>query len=143
MKSKFNYGSFVGDGYLKRVNFDKAVLWHTRQLSLRSDIISKIKSKGVKRIVFVDDVKKEKWSFKAEKVLESMVVKMEGQEEQCYFPIDLAKREQIQGNKANDYYYDKERNVYVLKGPDYVEPAQMLIVESAKIEPSIEVPLFS
>lgn len=90
-----NYGKFIGDRYVKRVTFSKAVLWHSRQLSLREDIMDRIKAEKVKKIVFIDDLKREKWTFRPEKVFEKMVLKREGQESQYYFPIDLAKKNKM------------------------------------------------
>jgi hypothetical protein len=87
-----NYGQFIGSDYVKKVVFSKAVLWHTRQLSLREDVVEEIKSRDVKNIIFVDNLKKEKWVFKPAKVYENMVLKRVGQEAQYYFPIDLAKK---------------------------------------------------
>ena len=67
-----NYGKFRKEEYKKLVSFSKAVLWHTRQLSLRVDIMNRIKNEGIKRIVFQDDLKGEKWVFKPEKVFKVM-----------------------------------------------------------------------
>lgn len=87
-----NYGQFIGSDYVKKVVFSKAVLWHARQLSLREDVVEEIKSRNVKNIIFVDNLKKEKWVFKPEKVYENMVLKRVGQEAQYYFSIDIAKK---------------------------------------------------
>ena len=90
-----NYGMFTSTLYIKKVVFSKAVLWHTRQLSLREDIMDRIRKEAIKKIVFIDELKGEKWTFRTEKVFSKMVLKKEGQESQYYFPIDLAKREKI------------------------------------------------
>jgi len=93
--SQVNRGEFKGDTYTKKVQFSKAVLWKNRELSLRGNIIQKIKLDGIKKIIFIDAGKKERWIFDAEKVLLSMKFKTIGQEGQWYFTIDLAKKEEI------------------------------------------------
>ena len=95
-----NYGKFIGDRYVKRVTFSKAVLWHSRQLSLREDIMDRIKAEKIKKIVFIDDLKREKWTFRPEKVFEKMVLKREGQESQYYFSIELARKSKVEEEKV-------------------------------------------
>lgn len=108
-----NYGSFSEDTYTKKVSFSKAVLWHTRQLSLRRDIIDEIKARGIKKIVFADRMKAEMWIFKPEKVFEHMELKRVGQEHQYYFPIDLAKKEPMQQREKPKYVFDSIKQMYV------------------------------
>lgn len=116
-----NYGTFKDGIYTKQVIFSKAVLWHTRELSLRADIMEKIRREGVKKIVFRDRLKGESWTFTPEKVFERMVLKSGGQEPQYYFPIDLArksgkrKKKEVAPKVKKDYEYDPVRNVYVEK----------------------------
>lgn len=90
-----NKGYFFGDGYFKQVRFSKAVLWKDKQLSLPLSIMDKVLRNGIITLTFKDPVKKEKWIFKVEKVKELMIKKRVGQEEQYYFPIELAKKELI------------------------------------------------
>lgn len=106
-----NYGIFRGDKYLKKVVFSKAVLWHTRQLSLRKDIMDRIKRDEIKKIVFQDDLKGERWIFKPEKVFKTMTIKAVGQEEQYYFPIDICKKEKFPPKL--EMIFDPERQVYI------------------------------
>lgn len=110
-----NYGVFKGETYTKKVSFSKAVLWFKRQLSLRADIMNRIKNEGIKKIVFIDDVKGEKWIFKTSKVLSKMVFQGFGQEEQYYFPIDICKKEKFDVKPQIDYVFDKKRNMYVAR----------------------------
>ena len=111
-----NFGTFKNGVYTKHVLFSKAVLWKDRQLSLRVDVIERIKNEGITLIVFVDDYKREKWIFKTEKVLASMTLKSVGQEDQYYFPIESAKKVKLGGEPRPEYVLDKERGVYVVKG---------------------------
>lgn len=108
-----NYGTFKNATYTKYISFSKAVLWHTRQLSLRKEIVDRIVKEGVKLIVFVDSYKKEQWIFKTEKVLASMELKSVGQEDQYYFPIDSAKKVKMKEVPACPYVFDEVRQVYV------------------------------
>lgn len=98
-----NWGYFNHSGdYCKKVSFSKAVIWKDRQLSLRKDVVARIIKRGSKQIKFLDQVKKEKWIFKVEKVLEHGQYKRIGQEEQLYFPIELKKVEPILDRKPPD-----------------------------------------
>lgn len=101
--------------YVKRVVFNKAVLWCKRQLSLRSDVMERIKRSGVKKMVFVDKTKGEKWVFDTAKVLEIMELKRVGQEDQYYFSIDIAKKVKIEkiNKEPVKYVLDESRGVYV------------------------------
>ena len=119
-----NYGRFTPTMYVKRVVFSKAVLWCKRQISLRSDIMSKIKASGVKKIVFIDKTKGEKWSFKVEKVFENMELKRVGQEDQYYFSIDLANKIKIEKVIPRKYTFDEKRQVYV---PEPIKPVQVAL----------------
>ena len=118
-----NYGIFKDGIYTKQVIFSKAVLWHTREISLRADIMERIKREGIKKIVFRDRLKGESWTFKSEKVFERMRYKPEGQEPQYYFPIDLArksgrrKKKEVEVKPKPVYEFDSVRNVYVEKAP--------------------------
>jgi len=108
---KFNYGHFRNGIYTKRVRLSKAVIWKDRQLSLREEIIDRIRTEGIQLIVFVDEYKNERWIFKSDKVLETMVKKSVGQEVQYYFPIELAKRVQIVPTVKQNIVFDDEKNI--------------------------------
>lgn len=122
-----NLGTFTKDTYVKKVSFSKAVLWKDRELSLPKQIINKIISTGVRKIIFIDDGKGETWTFKSEKVFKSMHLKVVGQEEQYYFSIMDAKKTKIEKPARPEYVFDKERNVYVQVMPK-VEPVQESLI---------------
>lgn len=91
--AKFNPGKFVGNEYIKKVKFSEAVLWHTREISLRASITSQFKEKGTEWVIFEDDGKKERWTASVEELRKVARHKTEGQEPQFYFPIDAFKKE--------------------------------------------------
>lgn len=94
-KLKYNYGKFDGTLYTKEVKFSSAVLWITREISLRENIIARCAYKGVQTIRFVDKSKGEVWDFSAKKIFMEAKKKQVGQEVQYYFPIDWATRKQL------------------------------------------------
>lgn len=75
--------------YIKHVSFiNDAVLWKNGgELSLPPEVILKIQQRRVKVLRFIAQDKKEIWSFSADYVIDNMVLRREGQEEQYYFPI--------------------------------------------------------
>lgn len=81
--------------YTKHVNFNKAVLWMSRQLSLPLSTMDAIKRFQIEDLVFIDDKKNEVWCFKVNEVLAKGERKSVGQEAQWYFPIDLAEKKNI------------------------------------------------
>lgn len=100
MKKKgINKGRIDNKTYYKTVSFSKAVLWKDRTLSLPPEVIQAIVREDVQNLVFTDPIKLEKWIFNTDKVLKSMQLQRIGQEEQYYFPIDLAKRISIEEEK--------------------------------------------
>lgn len=90
MKKFINKGAIVNGRYIKHIVFSKAVLWMTRELSLRKNILVTLKLNGIQDLSFIDDKKKERWDFKYEEVAKAGHLKAVGQEEQWYFPIDIA-----------------------------------------------------
>jgi len=86
---KINVGEFKEKYYLKKVNLNKAVLWKTKELSLKKEIMDKIVKLNIPFIIFYDTIKRNKWLFKTKKVIKNMIYKSEGQESQYYFSIDL------------------------------------------------------
>jgi len=85
-----NQGYFFADTYNKKVRFSKAVLWKDKQISLGIPIINRLMADLINTVIFKDDLKKEIWTFKTKDILLNMVLRKIGQEEQYYFPIDLA-----------------------------------------------------
>ena len=90
---KINKGIFANKQYTKYVNFNKAVLWKDRELSLPIYIIAGFNAYHTEKVVFIDRGKGEKLIFKAEDVRDKGFRKTVGQEEQMYFPIEMAKKE--------------------------------------------------
>lgn len=85
---KVNLGSFIEDRYEKKVKFAEAVLWMTKEISLKPEIIELIKKRGTKTVVFIEPGK-EKWTATVEKLLEHGELKQMFQEPQWYFSMDL------------------------------------------------------
>ena len=90
---KINRGVFANKQYTKYVDFSKAVLWKDRQLSLPISIIAGFNAYGTTKVVFIDRGKDEKWIFSVEDIRERGKRKTVGQEEQWYFPIEMARKE--------------------------------------------------
>jgi len=84
-----NYGTISGDTYRKDVNFNKAVLWKTREISIRPDLVENLG--GVNFIEFYDRGKDTLWKATLEKVTNVWKLKKEGQEPQYYIPISVFK----------------------------------------------------
>lgn len=95
MRKRINKGYLKNGIYYKEVSFSKAVLWMTKELSLRTGIMWSLKANNIKKLVFIDKKKKEKWSFKREDIEKEGSLKMFGQEEQWYFPIHLATKSKL------------------------------------------------
>lgn len=93
---KINRGKVINGEYVKHVSFSRAVLWMTKELSLRPVIIKTLALNEIKKLVFIDDKKKEKWTFKLEDILREGGEKTVGQEEQFYFPIHLAVKSKVE-----------------------------------------------
>lgn len=91
-KTKINYGKFNGTTYAKYVDFSKAVLWKDRQLSIPKFVFMGMNAHSTTQLRFIDRGKGEMWVFDAQKVRDSGEWKSVGQEEQFYFPIELAKK---------------------------------------------------
>lgn len=93
--AKYNPGTFKGDLYIKEVDWNKAVLWMSRQISLRPSVCNEMIRRGTKFVVFIDKKKKVKHIAEIETLREKKVLKRVGQEEQFYFPIDLFLEEKL------------------------------------------------
>lgn len=78
--------------YIKEVSFSKAVLWHTRELSLNPMVLERLIKKKVKILKFIDKKKNEVWQFNMNEILKNGELKQYGQEKQHYFSISYAKR---------------------------------------------------
>lgn len=92
---KFNTGRFVGDRYIKKVSFSKAVLWKDREISLSPAITCQFKPRGIKWIIFEDEYKNERWKVSYERAKKVAYKKKVGQEVQYYMPISVFEKEPI------------------------------------------------
>ena len=98
-KKKVNLGKIENGVYKKTINSSKAVLWKDRQLSLPPKVINAVTTQDVKKMIFLDVKRMERWIFNTKDVLANMELKEVGQEPQYYFSIDLAKRDPIKESK--------------------------------------------
>lgn len=92
---KINYGEIQGKVYRKYVNWNKAVLWKDRQISIHKTVGNTLALNGVEIVEFIDRNKKNKWTALLNKVKESWELKQVGQEPQYYIPIEVFKCEKI------------------------------------------------
>ena len=90
MKKRINRGIFANKQYTKYVSFNKAVLWKDRELSLPIAIIAGFNAYNTDQAVFIDRGRGEKWIFRVVDIRAKGGRKVVGQEEQWYFPIELA-----------------------------------------------------
>jgi len=86
---KINQGKIVGNMYVKRVSFSKAVLWKDREISIHKDIAEKWLTNHIKFVRFIDMGKGEEWTANLDKVKKSWKLKQVGQEPQYYIPIEI------------------------------------------------------
>jgi len=93
MKKKINRGVFANKQYTKYVSFSKAVLWKDRELSLPVYIIAGFNAHNTEKAVFIDRGIGEKWIFKVSDIKDKGFRKTVGQEEQWYFPIEMATKQ--------------------------------------------------
>jgi hypothetical protein len=94
---KFNSGTFIGEVYEKTVDWNRAVLWRDRSISLSPLITSQFKTKGTKVVRFVDKIKKIKHEATVDALRENKTLKSVGQEQQFYFPINIFKAIPLKG----------------------------------------------
>jgi len=78
--------------YTKHCNFNQAVLWITRELSITPIVWDKIAKEGVKKLVFINTDTKGKlkdavWEFAFDEVNAAKKLKRIGQEPQYYFSV--------------------------------------------------------
>lgn len=104
-KKPINKGSFNDDIYAKYVSFSKAVLWKDRELSVPKITLIGMNAYNTKEMRFIDSEKGEMWVFDVDEVLSKGKFKQVGQEEQWYFPIDIADKRKIwQKNETQEKY---------------------------------------
>lgn len=101
-KTKINLGQFNGTVYAKYLDLNKAVLWKDRQLSIPKFVFMGLTANSSTEMRFIDRGKGEMWIFDVAKVKAAGEWKQVGQEEQFYFPIELAKKVEIQKVEVQD-----------------------------------------
>jgi hypothetical protein len=94
---KINYGRLDGDTYVKYIDYNKAVLWKTRQISLHEKVKQLFDSVKFKTIRFVDEKKKKMWEVDAQKAFNHAEHKKVGQEPQYYFTIAILEEKDLNG----------------------------------------------
>jgi hypothetical protein len=103
-----NKGKFIGDTYQKNVDFSKAVLWKTREISIPPDICRQMLINGTKEVWFTDRKKGQKWVAEVSMLRGKSVLKKEGQEPQRYFPIELFKKIDLNPPKPDSFNKKEE-----------------------------------
>ena len=96
-----NKGRIINKVYQKYVDFNRAVLWKNREISLHADVVENWLDDGVEAIKFIDLKKKKSWEIPLEIARENWIKKKEGQEKQYYFSIDLMEEKDLEGNREN------------------------------------------
>jgi len=88
--SKINYGVVHGRRYLKKIDFNRAVLWKTREISLAAKVVDHwFPEHGIEEIVFVDFKKEKIYTVSVRKAEKHWVKKTMHQDSQYYFSIGL------------------------------------------------------
>jgi len=99
---------------IKKVVLRDVVDWKTKTISIPKDTIYKFLADGVKRVIFVDEEKGEKWTFAAPRIFATMKMKEERGKLYCFFSIELAKKETFEPiHPGPQYVYDKPRNTMI------------------------------
>lgn len=90
---KINYGEIIGDKFVKEVNWNKAVLWMAKKISVNLADAIKIMDSPIAFVEFHDMNKGVKVVRQATKeaVLDAWRKEQYGQEPQYYIPIDIFK----------------------------------------------------
>lgn len=82
-----NRGKIINEYYVKYVDWNKAVLWMTKEISLPIEEMKKIYDNNVKYILFIDEGKNEQYLFDIGVVDAYKKFKKVGQEPQFYWGI--------------------------------------------------------
>ena len=89
--AKINYGQVKDGIYQKYIDFNKAVLWKTRQLSVHKKVKDWFDAGKFKEMKFIDSRHNKKYTVEAKKAFNYSELKKVGQEEQYYFTISILK----------------------------------------------------
>lgn len=97
---KINYGRIEDRVYIKDIDYNKAVIWKFRQISLHRKVVEDwYGNDKFDTIRFVDTKKKKVYEVDAEKAINHSELKKVGQEPQYYFTISILKES---GGDSND-----------------------------------------
>ena len=97
--------------YIKSVDWNKAVLWKNREISLNPKVVMEHLPMA-DLIIFIDNIKNKCWAITKEKVKQIWQLKKIGQEPQYYWSIDEMVMKDIntdQKAKNEDFY----NNVFI------------------------------
>ena len=97
---KINYGHFEGDVYIKYIDYNKAVLWMTRQISLPKAVVDRIIENKIKTIRFIDEKKKIQYEVPVETAQKIWEYKVKFQEPQYYFSIEFLKESKYEKQRG-------------------------------------------
>jgi len=87
-----NLGKIKDGNYYKMVDWNKAVLWKDREISLNKRVVEEwFELQNIDKVVFYDRGKQKVWYAPLEKIKKVWHLKKVGQEEQYYFPIEVLK----------------------------------------------------
>lgn len=92
---KINCGSIKNGIYTKVVDFNKAVLWKMRMISLHKKVVESRAFQKVSEIRLEDPKRNERLLVASNKFKENMILMKVGQEEQYYISIYFFKSENI------------------------------------------------
>jgi hypothetical protein len=94
-----NLGHIEGDVYIKHIDYNQAVLWKFRQISVHQRVFDVwFKEKPFKTIRFIDDKHGKIYEVDAQKAINHSELKKVGQEPQYYFTIAILKESLIKPN---------------------------------------------
>lgn len=82
-----NRGFQRENNYVKKVTFDKAVIWMHKELSIPPDIVDKIKERELENIIFEDEKRNQRLTISVEAFLENAALVKRFQEVQHYIKL--------------------------------------------------------
>jgi len=94
----------VRDGvYIKHIDFNKAVLWKDRQLSVHRKIFDTWEHiYKFKLLRFIDRKKGIIYEVDTKEAMDRSTLKKVGQEHQYYFPIEILKERKLNGSTTKN-----------------------------------------
>lgn len=92
--TRINFGEIKGKKWVKKVNWNRAVLWKVKMISFNLSDVGKIRDSDIKYIEFRDRVKNRVYRATKNMVMKNWVKKQYHQEPQYYCPIEIFKMEE-------------------------------------------------